>query len=944
MRTQLWTQHHSKAVYRACIFRCRSSPRFCGYSTIVEAALHTVPGVTNAVVSLLQQVARVEYDPVVSKQSQMLEAVTETGYTAGLLGREDISSVMLQVHGVVDGQRLQTLQRALEEIVEYNSFAGGPCQFLRAAQEFGYEAEVRTDTLSDGMKERRRESNYWWRKFLTTLPFSVPVFFIAMVFDYIPGPEHGLDVMILGVCTNMDVLVSLGTSTAYIYSVINVVFKWVKASQGSEFDGPDYFETSALLISFINLGKFLEVHAKGKTGQAISSLLSLAPATAVLVVLDADNKPVSEEVLNANLIHNRDILKVLPGARVPADGEVMTGDSHVDEALITGEPLPVIKRLGDAVISGTVNGLGTFNMQATRVGANTTLNQIVRLVESAQMAEAPIQATADKISSYFVPIVIALAIGVWLAWFLAVRSGAVPAQWIPQGSNAGLFALLFGATVLVICPCALGLATPTAVMVGTGVAASYGILIKGAHALQGAAPCSGCRSTLRASTWSSHGDNKTIKDLTQVRLAENITVIPGEGITCSVLSSWKFKPHLTPLHSTLAPAATPDALVSEQQVHVEVNIGNRRLVETQNIHVPRDVQAYMQEKEDAGATVVLLSVSGGLVAAFAILDCVRPEASGVVRALQKMGVTVYKMTGDNRRTAHVVAAAAGIKHVMAEVLPTGKAEQVKILQACAQQWWVGVIIALDVSKKTLRRIRLNYLWAFGYNVVMIRIAAGVLQLTPLHFKLPPWAAMAASSISVVCSSLLLRYYRQPSKVARQQHALPRPFMLPAQRLAQILRQVALVFPDGCKHDLSIVETQLDQCPRIVLNEVCSQIEHLTSKVKGEALSALDVLTKKTEEANLPEHSQVCFADVQKVEMLLETYSMYIYNTYDKLQVLTEYVDDTEIGLVLVTGTFAVGLIKAVAGIFGMNLDNGHEVGQGDSRKMFLVVSKPLNRF
>ncbi|DBA89532.1 TPA: hypothetical protein ACH3X1_016182 [Trebouxia sp. C0004] len=682
----------------------------------------------------------------------MLEAVTETGYTAGLLGREDISSVMLQVHGVVDGQRLQTLQRALEEIVEYNSFAGGPCQFLRAAQEFGYEAEVRTDTLSDGMKERRRESNYWWRKFLTTLPFSVPVFFIAMVFDYIPGPEHGLDVMILGgiqigalikwilttpvqigclrchcsawqsskrlqgpvvflsfcrfgwagislvaltklsagVCTNMDVLVSLGTSTAYIYSVINVVFKWVKASQGSEFDGPDYFETSALLISFINLGKFLEVHAKGKTGQAISSLLSLAPATAVLVVLDADNKPVSEEVLNANLIHNRDILKVLPGARVPADGEVMTGDSHVDEALITGEPLPVIKRLGDAVISGTVNGLGTFNMQATRVGANTTLNQIVRLVESAQMAEAPIQATADKISSYFVPIVIALAIGVWLAWFLA-------------------------------------------------------------------------------------GDNKTIKDLTQVRLAENITVIPGEGITCSVLSSWKFKPHLTPLHSTLAPAATPDALVSEQQVHVEVNIGNRRLVETQNIHVPRDVQAYMQEKEDAGATVVLLSVSGGLVAAFAILDCVRPEASGVVRALQKMGVTVYMVTGDNRRTAHVVAAAAGIKHVMAEVLPTGKAEQ-------------GVIIALDVSKKTLRRIRLNYLWAFGYNVVMIRIAAGVLQLTPLHFKLPPWAAMAASSISVVCSSLLLRYYRQPSKVARQQHALPRPFMLPAQRLAQILRQ------------------------------------------------------------------------------------------------------------------------------------------------------------
>jgi len=322
------------------------------------------------------------------------------------------------------------------------------------------------------------------------------------------------------------------------------------------------------------------------------------------------------------------------------------------------------------------------------------------------------------------------------------------------------------------------------------------------------------------------GDNRTIKNLSQVRSAENITVIPGEGITCSVLSSWKFKPHLTSLQATMNLAARPDAVVSEQQVHVEVSIGNRRLVETKDLHIPRDVQAYMQEKEDAGATVVLLSVSSCLVAAFAILDCVRPEACGVVSALQRMGVNVYMVTGDNRRTAHVVAAAVGIKHVMAEVLPAGKAEQVKILQAAGmctamvgdgvndspalaqadlgvaigsgteiaieaadyvlmRRDLEGVIIALDVSRKTLRRIRLNYFWAFGYNVVMIPIAAGVLQLTPLHFKLPPWAAgaaMAASSISVVCSSLLLRHYRQPSKVARQQHSLPRPLMVPAQRL------------------------------------------------------------------------------------------------------------------------------------------------------------------
>ena len=282
----------------------------------------------------------------------------------------------------------------------------------------------------------------------------------------------------------MDVLVSIGTNAAYIYSLISIA--WERANAEYEGHG-NFFETSALLITFICLGKYLESAAKGKTSQAIRELLRLAPATAVLCVMSSDGATIlREEEISSELLQRGDVVKVTSGSRLPVDGEIVDGKSHVDESMITGEPIPLSKGVGDAVVGGTVNcGGGVLRVHALRVGKDTTLSQIVKLVEDAQMSKAPIQALADRISAVFVPLIIAAAVVTWVGWYVAGVTGAFPSDWIPAGSNAFLFSLLFAIAVVVIaCPCALGLATPTAVMVGTGVAAANGVLIKSAGALE----------------------------------------------------------------------------------------------------------------------------------------------------------------------------------------------------------------------------------------------------------------------------------------------------------------------------------------------------------------------------------------------------------------------------------------------------------------------------
>eukprot|EP00884_Botryococcus_braunii_P011982 jgi/Botrbrau1/20785/Bobra.0156s0016.1 len=503
----------------------------------VERAIETVPGVHHAVVSLLQQEARVEHSPSVSPDA-LDEAVRAAGFGCRVLGPESRANVSFLVGGMSCASCSGAVERGLTACpgvcsasvsllsnraeVEFDPTVVGARDILQVITDLGFTAElIPPNRMAAGLAEREREKRYWWRKFKLSCVFSIPVLLLSMVMSYIPGIADGLATPVAGFtlneilqwalttpvqfvigwnfhvgavralrrgAANMDVLVSMGTNAAYIYSIIFAVHARSLYLQGmgvSHMERMGYFETSALLITFISLGRALEAHARGKTSQAITKLMDLAPATATLVT-EGPNGREEQEVPSA-LIQRDDLLKVMPGARIPVDGKVMEGRAHVDEAMVTGEPLPVAKGPGDEVVAGTVCSGSALLIQARRVGPDTTLAQIVRLVERAQLSKAPIQAFADRISSVFVPVVLLLALATWLAWFLAGNAGSYPADWRPMGSNPFLFALLFGITVLVIaCPCALGLATPTAVMVGTGVAASHGILIKGANALEAA--------------------------------------------------------------------------------------------------------------------------------------------------------------------------------------------------------------------------------------------------------------------------------------------------------------------------------------------------------------------------------------------------------------------------------------------------------------------------
>ncbi|CAK0783009.1 hypothetical protein CVIRNUC_006204 [Coccomyxa viridis] len=885
----------------------------------IESAIDASPGVIHAVVSLIQQQARVEYHPNVISAEELLQAVEGAGFEARLLGSGDASAVRLRVGGMTCGSCSTAIESALRGTegvhqasvslltstaeVEYDSAVIGVRDVLGAVTSLGYEAALlQNDELSAGMGEREKEKRFWRRKVLWSLAFSVPVFLLAMVFSYLPRVKDGLNTSVAGFTVNelvqwilttpvqfiigwhfhagalralrrgsanMDVLVSLGTNAAYIYSVISAVHRRALAGQGVDIDNMGFFETSALLITFISLGKYLESHAKGRTSQAVTELLKLAPPTAVLLTRNEAGVTVSEEEVAVELVQRGDLLKVVAGAKIPADGKVVEGRSHVDESMVTGESKPATKRVDNTVIGGTVNSTGPLVIQATRVGAQTTLAQIVRLVERAQMSKAPIQAIADRISSVFVPIVLAVAFATWLGWFVAGRTRAFPADWIPVGSNDFLFALLFGIAVLVIaCPCALALATPTAMMVGTGVAAKNGILIKGADALEratrvkivifdktgtltkgkpsvtnshvflkgfpeeeflhlaaaaeassehplGKAITAHARARLQRSSWQAGGredDGEELdeRDVSWVRQARDAETLAGRGVRAWVQPSASAQSQLG------SPGSSGEG--SLVQTERRILIGNRKLMAEEGLTISREVAEFMREQEGQGATCILLAAALSIVGAFAVKDPLKPEAIGVVSALRSMGLQCYMVTGDNWTTARIVAAELGIINVMAEVLPAGKADKVRALQQTHKkgvamvgdgvndspalaQADVGIAIgsgtdiaveaadyvlmrsdledvltALDLSKTTFRRIYYNYAWAFMYNLLMVPLAAGVL-FPPLHFQLPPWVAggaMALSSVSVVCSSLLLRCYRRPAAIAKSWSIVSEP--------------------------------------------------------------------------------------------------------------------------------------------------------------------------
>lgn len=424
-------------------------------STTVEKALQGINGVQNAQVALATEEAEVQYDPRIIGYNQILEAVEDTGFEAELISTgEDMSKIHLQVDGLRTANSLRIIENSLQALpgvqgidldpqvnkisLSYKPDVTGPRNFMRVIESTGsgrFKARIFPEGAGGRESLKKEEIKQYYRSFMWSLVFTIPVFLTSMVFMYIPGIKHGLDTKVVNMLTvgelirwilatpvqfiigrrfytgsykalrhgsaNMDVLIALGTNAAYFYSVYTVL----RAATSPDFEGTDFFETSSMLISFILLGKYLEVLAKGKTSEAIAKLMDLAPETATLLTLDDEGNVINEEEIDSRLIQRNDVIKIIPGAKVASDGYVLWGQSHVNESMITGESRPVAKRKGDTVIGGTLNENGVLHIKATKVGSESALSQIVRLVESAQMAKAPVQKFADRISKFFVPLV-----------------------------------------------------------------------------------------------------------------------------------------------------------------------------------------------------------------------------------------------------------------------------------------------------------------------------------------------------------------------------------------------------------------------------------------------------------------------------------------------------------------------------------------------------------
>lgn len=576
---------------------------------------------------------------------------------------------------------------------------------------------------------------------------------------------------------NMDALVAMGVGSAFVYSTLVILL---------QLQGYFYYEVAALLITFILLGKYFEAVAKGQTSQAIRKLLGLQPKTARII----RNRKELEIPIDQVIIG--DVIIIRPGEKIPVDGIVISGASSVDESMISGEPIPVTKRKGDRVIGATINKNGTLSIKATAVGSDTVLSQIIELVEEAQMSKAPVQELADKVSAYFVPSVFTLAVVAGIYWYFLA------------GQPFSFALTIFITTLIIACPCALGLATPTAVMVGTGKGAENGILIKSAKALETA-------HQLNAVVFDKTGtltkgkpevtdiipfgklSNKKLLELAAI--AEKKSEHPiGEAIVDSA------RARRIPVREPSSFEAIPGKGVRVKYKGKSILVGNIKLVRVG----AREIKDKLEILESQGKTIVLVAVNNKIVGLLAVSDTLKEFSKDAVHALHGLGLKVVMMTGDNKKTAEFIAGEIGIDKVIAEVLPKDKAKEVKKIQLGGMKvGFVGdgindapalaqadigiaigsgtdiaiesgdivlikedlrdVVVALDLSKYTMKKIRQNLFWAFFYNLISIPVAMGVLYPS-LGFLLNPviaGAAMAFSSVSVATNSLSMRWYKPP---------------------------------------------------------------------------------------------------------------------------------------------------------------------------------------
>ncbi|ALC81936.1 MULTISPECIES: heavy metal translocating P-type ATPase [Bacillus] len=778
----------------------------------IEKGLKKIDGVEDANVNFALEKSKVTFDPSKTNVHQFNEKVQSLGYKVMSEKVEfDISGMTCAACAnkiekrlnKLNGVQTATVNFALESaLVEYNPDEVSAADMKEAIKKLGYRLELKKEAQGEKVDHRQKEIEKQKGKFIFSAILSIPLLW-AMVShfeftSFIWLPEMFMNPWVqLALATpvqflvggqfyvgaykalrnksaNMDVLVALGTSAAYFYSIYLSII-----SIGSDAHMVElYFETSAVLITLIILGKLFEAKAKGRSSEAIKKLMGLQAKTAT-VVRDGEELTIPIEEVIAG-----DIVYVKPGEKVPVDGVIFEGRSALDESMITGESIPVDKTVGEAVIGSTINKNGFLKVKATKVGKETALAQIIKVVEEAQGSKAPIQRLADVISGIFVPIVVGIAIVTFLVWYLVVSPGEFA---------VALEKLI--AVLVIACPCALGLATPTSIMAGSGRAAEYGILFKGGEHLE---TTHRLDTVILDKTGTVTNGKPTLTDVILSNGSEEMEFLKLVG------AAERNSEH--PLAEAIVEGIKEKGIELETSEHFEaipgfgieskvegksLLIGTRRLMEKNNINVG-DIMPTMENLEKQGKTAMLVAIDLQFAGLIAVADTIKETSQKAIERLKKMGLEVVMITGDNKQTAQAIANEVGIDHVIAEVLPEGKAEEVKKLQKAGKKVAmvgdgindapalatadIGMAIgtgtdvameaaditlirgdlnsiadAIFMSKMTIRNIKQNLFWAFAYNALGVPIAA-------LGF-LAPWlagVAMAFSSVSVVLNALRLQ--------------------------------------------------------------------------------------------------------------------------------------------------------------------------------------------
>ena len=799
----------------------------------IERVVQKIEGIETVAVNLTTEKMTVVYDQTKVNSGLISEKIEKAGFQAETLEKKvdentfkiigmtcaACSGRIEKVVGKLDGVNRVNVNLTTEKMtVDYDKNKVHFSDFERVVTRAGFGIEELRQTVSDAnadVSRKEKELGELKNKLWVALIFAMPLLYIAMspmiTFMNLPLPDFLHDPLIYAVTQivllipiliagrnfyqvgfrslwlrspNMDSLIAIGTSAAVLYSLYST-YRIVQGDVGQAMHGL-YFESAGMILALILLGKYLEALSKGKTSEAIKKLMGLAPKTALIIVEGQEIERKIEDVVVG------DVILVKPGSKIPVDGEVIQGETTIDESMLTGESMPVSKRSGNKVYAASINKNGVIQFRATKVGADTALAQIIKLVEDAQGSKAPIAKLADVVSSYFVPIVMVIATIASFAWYFS-------------GQSAEFALTIFISVLIIACPCALGLATPTAIMVGTGKGAENGILIKGGEALE-----------------TTHKIDTIVFDKTG-------TITEGKPVVTDLIVVGDFSKELIlqltasaergsehPLGEAIVKKAEEQGLslldtsafesltgrgIKAVIEEYQILAGNLKLMNEEAIDIS-DFFLKSDELANEGKTPMFVAINQKIAGIIAVADTVKENSAMAIKKLQSMGIEVAMITGDNSRTAQAIAKQVGIKRVLAEVLPQDKSNEVEKLQAQGKivamvgdgindapalavanigiaigsgtdvamesadivlihSDLMDVTTAIQLSKATIRNIKQNLFWAFAYNVAGIPIAAGLLYLLggPLLNPMYAAGAMSLSSVSVLTNALRLRNFK-----------------------------------------------------------------------------------------------------------------------------------------------------------------------------------------